>query len=295
MSNKIIVVGGNGFVGGVISTMAHRNWQVTVFDHQDKPIHDNIEFYQIDITDKDQLFSAVKEINPDVVVNVAAISKIDFAEKNQELTHSVNTEGAANIAESCNRVQSKFIHFSSDAVFDGEKDVYTEEDIPNPVNYYGKSKAESEQRVRDLHDNSVIVRISLVMGYPVKEGNAFFLALKKKLSNEQNLEVPENEIRTPVDVITLAEAVLELAHNDFKSTVHIGAIESINRYELSRRVASAMGFSPELIKSKSKVSDPNRAPRHKNGIISVSKAQKLLNTRMLSINEGIERAINNSY
>ena len=289
---KLVVFGGLGFVGGVISTQALNNWEVTIFDTNKTYSIDGIPVTKIDISDRNAVIEGIRGIRADTVVNVAAISNIDFAEKNKKNTWDVNVCGAEHIAEACRMIGAKYIYFSSDAVFDGTKELYYEEDFPNPVNYYGKSKAEAEKRVMRRNSNSVIIRISLVLGYPVTGGNAFFLSLKKKLKNDVELAFPVDEFRTPVDVKTLSEAVLELAENDFRGILHIGAIESINRYKLTQKIIAAMGYDPLLVKQKrSSTDNQDRVQRHKKGIISVKKAQKLLQTNMLTVNEGIERAI----
>lgn len=292
MTKKILVVGGLGFVGGVISTLARRNWQVHIFDSESSYDIKQATIRKVDITDRQAVLTAMEEIGIEAAINVAAVSNIDFAEKNQELTRNINVVGAANIAEGCRLAGAKYIYFSSDAVFDGTKDMYYEEDPPNPVNYYGRSKAEAEKMVRDGNPNTVVIRISLVMGYPVTGGNAFFPPLEQKLKNGENVTFPTDEARTPVDVLTLAESVLELAENDYQGILHIGATDSITRYELACKVAAEMGYNPELVKPKEPSAPvPGRAPRHRNGIICVKKAQNLLRTPMLPVDRGIRRAV----
>jgi dTDP-4-dehydrorhamnose reductase len=292
MKKRILVVGGAGFVGGVISTLARRKWQVHVFDTESRYSIKRVTIKSVDITDQQAVLRAMEEIEVDAAINVAAVSNIDFAEKNQEVTRNINVVGAANIAEGCRQARAKYIYFSSDAVFEGTKDMYYEEDPPNPVNYYGKSKAEAEKVVQDSNPNTVVIRISLVMGYPVTGGNAFFLPLEQKLKNNGEVTFPTDEVRTPVDVLTLAESVLELADNDYKGILHIGATDSITRYELACKVASEMGYDPAFVKPKeSSAPVPGRAPRHRNGIICVKKAQSLLRTPMLPVDRGVRRAV----
>jgi dTDP-4-dehydrorhamnose reductase len=292
MMKKILVVGGLGFVGGVISTLARRSWQVYIFDTESRYSLEGTSVMNIDITDRQAVLAAMERIEVHGAINVAAVSNIDFAEKNQELTRSINVTGATNIAEGCRILGAKYIHFSSDAVFDGTREMYYEEDPPNPVNCYGRSKAEAEEMVLETNPNSVVIRISLVMGYPVTGGNAFFPPLEQKLKNNEEVSFPTDEVRTPVDVLTLAESVLELAENDYQGILHVGATDSVTRYELACKVAKEMGYDSALVKPKeSSAAVPGRAPRHRNGIICVKKAQSLLGTPMLPVEQGIRRAV----
>ncbi len=112
-----------------------------------------------------------------------------------------------------------------------------------------------------------------------------------KLKAGQKIPAPKDEIRTPVDVITLSEAVLELAANDFSGIIHIGSTDHLDRYSLTRKIVRKMGYSSKIVVlPQPQTIQPDRAARHKNGIIEVTKAQGLLTTNLLSADESIQRA-----
>jgi dTDP-4-dehydrorhamnose reductase len=288
---RVLIVGGTGFIGGNLAMLAREQSGVVVFGHSNLHELDKIHCRRTDITKREELLTAMAEVAPVVVVNAAAISIIDFAEKNQDLAWKVNVIGAVHVAEGCKANNAKYIFFSSDAVFEGTAGDYREQDTPNPVNFYGKTKAEAERRVLSIHPNSVVIRVSLVLGYPVTGGNAFYVSLEDHLRKGQETTVPTQEVRTPVDVFTLCESVLELAENDYTGIIHIGSIESISRYDLARKVAQAMGYEPDLIKPKKAGQLADRALRHRNGIISVQAAQRILRTKMLDVDRSIQRSI----
>lgn len=292
MSKKLVIFGGSGFVGGNMTKIAQKKgWQVVIADNRSIT---QADYRLVDITDNHSVERVIAEIEPTAVVNVAAIADIDQAERNQELAYAVNVDGARNVAESCARRGIRYVFFSSDAVFDGEKDCYTEDDPLGPVNYYGKTKMEAEKAIFQACPGAAVIRISLVLGYPVQSGNSFFANLQNKLQEGNAIPTPTDEIRTPVDVYTLSECVLELCENEYAGVVHIGATDSISRYDLTRELARRMGYNDELVRpqtaSEPKPGRPERALRHKNGIISVAKAQGLLKTRLLSTGGSIQRA-----
>ena len=288
---RVLIVGGTGFVGGNMAVLIREPSAVFVFFHKNLYKFDKIHCSRADITKREELLTAMAEVAPEVVVNAAAISNIDFAEKNQDLAWKVNVLGAEYVAEGCKAHNARHIFFSSDAVFDGTAQLYREQDAPNPVNFYGRTKAEAERRVMAIHPNSVVIRVSLVMGYPVTGGNAFYVSVEDHLRKGKEIAVPVQEVRTPVDVRTLCESALELAVNDYTGIIHIGSTESISRYDLGRKVARAMGYRPDLIKPKEAEELADRAPRHRNGIISVQVAQRVLRTRMLDVDSSIRRSI----
>jgi dTDP-4-dehydrorhamnose reductase len=230
-------------------------------------------------------------VHPDAVVNVAAIADIDLAEQKKELAYKVNVDGARFVAQCCAARKAPYVFFSSDAVFDGERDGYGEEDVPRPVNYYGRTKLEAEQAVLGVYPSAAVIRISLVLGFPLASGNSFLAALYAKLKEGKTISAPTFEVRTPVDVSTLSECVLELCANGFAGIMHIGATDSISRYDLTRILARRMGCDEQRISPQNQPEvNPARAPRHKNGIIRIDKARRILKTRLLSTEAGIERA-----
>lgn len=290
---RILIFGGYGFVGGNLAVAAQRcGWDVAVADSVRREGLAGVERLDADIADVASVRAAVRAAQPEAVVNVAAVADIDKAEQNRELAWKVNVEGAGNVAEACRETGAKYVFFSSDAVFDGKAALYSEEDAPDPVNFYGRTKAEAEKAVQAACPASAVIRISLVLGLPVTGGNSFVGALKEKLAGGAEILCPIDEVRTPLDVHTLCAAVLELASNDFAGILHIAGTESVDRYALARRLAAGLGFDESLVRLKPAGEDASgRAPRHKNGIISVEKAQRVLKTPMLNLEQTIQRAL----
>jgi dTDP-4-dehydrorhamnose reductase len=288
-----MIFGGSGFVGGNITKIArHKGWSVIIADSFFRSGLEDVRWITADITDPDTVKNAIQTEKPDAVVNVAAIADIDKAEQDKELAWKVNVDGARYIAENCAESGINYVFFSSDAVFDGKSTSYKEEDRIAPVNYYGYTKAEAEKAVLNAYPGAVVIRISLVVGLPVTGGNSFLGGLKKKLEEGAEIICPIDEIRTPVDVLTLSESVLELAESKYSGILHIGATDSINRYELAKKAAILMGLDKSQIKPLLLPENmPDRVPRHKNGILNVDKARQVLKTRMLSVEEGIKRAV----
>jgi dTDP-4-dehydrorhamnose reductase len=291
MSMKLMIFGGSGFVGGNLTHIAlQKNWEVYIADNRPGL---QAEWCEVNITAAESVEKVIDAVKPDVVVNVAAIADIDLAEREKELAYKVNVGGTRFIAKSCAKRNIRYIFFSSDAVFDGKGGPYTEKDIPQPVNYYGWTKLEGEKAVSSLYPQSVIIRISLVLGYPVTSGNSFFANLEGKLKEGKPVLAPTYEVRTPIDVLTLSECVLELGTHAYSGLIHLGATDSISRYDLTKKLTRRMGFDEKLVQPQTSDEPvPGRAARHKNGIISVALAKQNLTTRLLSTEASIERAFN---
>ena len=155
----------------------------------------------------------------------------------------VNVEVTRNLASLCKENKTRFIFCSTDTVFDGEKGNYTEEDEPVAVNFYAETKIRAEKLIEELDFNAVITRLSLVMGLPVLgSGNSFLDRTIQKLKIGEQVPFPQNEIRTPIDVVTLGAALVELAGNDFIGILHLAGNDRINRYEMARQIADKSGI-----------------------------------------------------
>lgn len=290
---KLLIFGGNGFVGEHLASMAvQKGWDMVIADHVSHPTIRGAEWRMVDITQINAVEQAIRETQPGAVVNTAALADIDRAEREQALAWQVNVEGARYVADICARRAIRHVFFSSDAVFDGVNGPYNEADEVSPLNYYGFTKAEAEKAVLGVCPEAVVIRISLVLGFPVTTGNSFLMGLDAKLRAGDVIPCPQDEVRTPVDVLTLCEGVLELLTGSFAGLLHVGGKESVNRYDLTRKVTHRLGYPVEMVEPLAPhAASIDRAPRHKNGILDISKAQRVLKTPMLDLDKTINKAI----
>jgi dTDP-4-dehydrorhamnose reductase len=292
---KLLVTGSNGFVGGAILAQAGPHWELHGMARNVLPLApSHIRHHQLDLLDAASFSRLFKEIGPDIVIHTAAIANIDFCQTNQTLAKAVNVGITQTIAALCGDAGIRLIHCSTDTVFDGIKGNYVEEDPPNPVNFYAETKLESEEIVRSASSKNVIARLALVMGLRKSEkGNSFLSDLIGKLDNHEQVKFAENEIRTPVDVKTLSDSLLELGEmSEFSGIIHLSGNTRINRYEMARQIAIAMNFSAELIIPVNSNAFPDRANRPDDVSLVNAKARRLLKTPMLSMQEGLAFIMN---
>ncbi len=291
MIDSLLVFGGGGFVGGNLCTIALRcGARVHIADSKVRDAIPGAEWHQVDITDTTQVKGLLTELRPNFVVDLAAVSDIDLAEKNNHIAHSINVTAAETVAKGCAELGAHFLYFSSDAVYSGAEGPYKERHALDPVNYYGRSKKEGEAAISAALPDATLVRISLALGFPVTDGNSFFASLVNKLDAGNTVSAPADEVRTPLDVLTISEAVLELLEQKHAGPINLGSTSSMDRAALTRRAAELLGY-PHASIDDGPAEKPGRAPRHKNGIIDVTAAQLLLTTTLPSAQGAIERAI----
>ena len=287
MTKKLLVTGAGGFVGGSVVVQAEKEWDVHGVVRQDHlPPKNAVRFHRLDLQDAEKLVQLFKEIKPHAVIHAAAIANIDFCQEHREQAEAVNVGVTQHLAELCAEVDFVDIDPVTYNVFDGRKGFYVEEDEPHPVNFYAETKVRAEKIVARM-ENSVVARLSLVMGLPLLgAGNSFLAKMLTKLEEGETIKVPENEIRTPVDVITLGRALLELAENDFGGVIHLAGSDRLARYDMARRIAAHLGLPRELIVAVNSNAIPGRAPALKMHRWTIQKRKRCCERRCIRCREG---------
>jgi len=294
LKKKLLVTGSAGFVAGSVIAQALPFWEVYALDRI-KISYPGYKFssYKSDLTESVHLEELYNQIKPDAVIHTAALADIDYCQNNQEEAEKVNVKVTKKLANLCKKNKARIIICSTDTVFDGKKGSYKEEDEPVAVNFYAETKIRAEKLIQELDFNAVITRLSLVIGLPVLgSGNSFLDRTIRKLEKGEQVPFPQNEIRTPIDVVTLGAALVELARNNYRGILHLAGNDRINRYEMACQIASKLGYSSDLIVASNSNSFSVRAPRPNDNTLNNGKAQKILSTPMLSLEQGLQLTLN---
>ncbi len=292
MAKKLMVTGYGGFVAGSVvwQALRSREWDVRALSLVEKPErHDRFECRRFDLCDTAALDEAFRAIRPDVVVHAAALADIDYCQNNRAEAERVNVGVTRALADLCAEHETKMIFCSTDTVFDGTQGMYTEVDEARPVNFYAETKVKAENLVRESVEQGVVTRLSLVMGLPVLgAGNSFLAKTLDALRKGESVKFPSNEIRTPLDVITLGRAFLEIAAGEFAGTIHLAGSTCVNRYEMACQIAEKLGFSRDLVVATDSNAMPGRAPRPNDASLDNAKAKRLLETPMQTLAGGLD-------
>jgi dTDP-4-dehydrorhamnose reductase len=194
---KILLTGKNGQVGFELLHALAPLGEVAAFDR-----------VSLDLAAPDQITSAVRSIRPDVIINAAAYTAVDRAESEPELANTINASGVGVLAQEAKRAGALLIHYSTDYVFDGTKNSpYVEDDRPNPLSAYGRSKLAGELAIRNTGGSHLILRTSWVFA---SRGRNFFLTIRRLLKEKSELRVVSDQIGAPTSAHAIAEATAEL-------------------------------------------------------------------------------------
>ncbi len=291
---KLVVTGGSGFVAGGVIQQAGREWEVHALSRKEPlTARAGLAWHTLSPDCLDEYRQSIETIRPAVVLHTAANGDIDFCEKNPATAQLVNVALTQALAEACRHTGSRLIFLSTDTVFDGKKGNYVESDLPSPINEYARTKAAGEKIVGAAGSNSLVVRVSVVMGLALLgRGNSFLERTIPMLREGAPIYVPPEEIRTPIDVITLGRALLELAAANCVGTLHLAGTEPVDRVSMTCRLARRLGYSTDRIFPRLPEQIIGRAARPRDVSLCTAKAQALLRTPLLDFDASLDQILN---
>jgi dTDP-4-dehydrorhamnose reductase len=289
---KCAITGGGGFVAGSVIHQAPADWEIHALSGK-PPLarRKGLVWHTLDLKEPDDVERTLATIAPDVVIHAAAMANIDYCEQHPDAARTINVTLTQAVADGCSRVGARLIHVSTDNVFDGERGNYTEDDPPSPINEYARTKAAGEAIAAGVA-GSVIARIAIVMGFgPLGGGNSFLERTIPMLRAGKTINVPPEEVRTPIDVLTLGKALLELAATSFEGTIHLAGNDVLDRVSLTRRIAERFGYSPGLVHPRPPDQIAGRAPRPRDVSMSNARARQVLATPMLGFGAALDLVV----
>ena len=265
---KILVTGASGQVGRELcrqcSAIGH---QVVAADRED-----------LDIRDAASVRQFVAAASPELTFNAAAWTAVDDAENQFDEAVLVNRDGAENIAAACAEHSIPMVHYSTDFVFDGQKNsAYTEDDATNPVTAYGRSKLAGEEAVRALHEKHLIIRT----GWVFSSHRSNFVKTMLKLGSEQTeLRVVRDQVGKPTSAATIADISLAMAAREQAAwgTYHLAQPEAVSWHEFAKSIfesAAQQGWELAVkdVVSISSGEFPTVAARPENSVLDCHKLE----------------------
>lgn len=287
---RLLILGASGFVGS--------HWSQTAADHFEVFLAARTvpagapQWFAVDITDPASVDAAFEAVRPQQVTLLAALSDIDRCQREPEVAERINVVGPRNVARACARAGARLLYTSTDAVFDGERGYYREDDPPSPPNFYGETKARAEKLVADLLPDALIVRLSLVLGVSAAGGgNSYLEKVVGNLRAGNEIISPTYEYRNPLDATTLAAFLLELTVNrEARGIFHAGASDKISRFDLALAIARHVGADERLIVPQT-APVPGRAPRGRDDFLATDRLAATCRTPIPTCQQVLARAL----
>ena len=299
--NKILILGANGFLGSNIIQLRSKNkkffkdFSFIAADLHNNNIDKAVPFYHIDITHQEDVYKRIVSLSPDIIVLTAAMTNVDQNEKDKRLATKINVEGPKNVIKACKQINSKLIFMSTDFVFDGRnKGYYTEEDIPNPISHYGKTKFDAELAIVNSDIDHLICRTAVLYGWNNEKLN-FITWVLKKLQDKEQINIVTDQINNPTYVRNLAEIILKLIEKKASGIYHSAGDDALSRYEIAIKCAEVFEHDKKLINPIESLNQV--AIRPKNASLNIAKLKSFLGSELkcFSLLEGLNDMKNRRY
>lgn len=288
-SHKIFVTGASGLVGSYF--LRHL---ITKFDTIVVTVHESLpefgELVRVDLLDLDSLTRKLNQYNPEIIVNLAALTNVDKCEESREYAYHLNTVLTKILSKfSKSRDDTYILHMSTDYVFDGREGNYSENDKPNPINWYGqtKLKAESEVTIETALRNACILRTSTPFGFHPKK-TSFVQYVIESIKAQKELKVFSDQITSPTYSNNLAKMMVEIIERRISGILHTAGNSRLSRFDQALKIADLFSLDKNLITA-TKMEDMNmKARRPHDSSLNVTKAISLLSNKPLTFDSALK-------
>jgi dTDP-4-dehydrorhamnose reductase len=252
LRTRILITGANGLLGQALvrRLSGSSDHDVLATARDDHPRFDVPCAYQaMDVTAPEEVETVVQDYEPDAVINCAAVSDVTECDEDRNRAWAVNARAVRRLAKQCRTLDAHLVQLSTDFVFNGKRGPYEEDDRPDPVNYYGRTKLAGENALRafDFLDWSIVRTVLLYGTANDLNRSNVVLWMIDRLSQGEVIHVVDDQWRTPTYAPDLADGLVRLVDRERTGIYHLSGREMVTIHELAQRVAAAFDFDPALI------------------------------------------------
>lgn len=288
---RILITGGTGLLGKALieKCLVPVDIVATYVGNYEISNTDTVRYVNLDVLDESGYAKLFEDFKPEVLIHTASIGSPDYAEKNKDITWKINVSGTKNLVSLCEKFNTKLIFISSNGIYDGNNAPYAENDLANPVNYYGETKLEGEEVIKKFNITYAILRPNLMYGWnhSFERPNIVTLALSKLLKNEKVFAY--DDVRTNALFSgSCAEAVWKVIKENKYDTFNIAGNEIVSIYTLLKKTAEIFELDASLIEPVKQGYFNELVSRPKDTSYRTDKMEKILKVKPLSLSDGLK-------
>ena len=283
---KILVTGSAGLVGRqVTKDLSEQDFEVFSLYNNVKPDFGNPIL--CDLSNPEKIIDTLDHISPECIIHLAAMTNVDLCETEKDLATIINSKATEILAKQAAKNSAFFVYVSTDYIFDGLNGMKKENDTPNPLGFYGKSKLEGEIVLNNLASSWCIARTSTPFGIHHKK-KSFPLWVKENLESKKEIPVLVDQFTSPTFVPNLSQMLIEVATRQIVGIIHLAGATRISRYNLAELVSDKLGLDKKLL-IPTKTDEMNwKAQRPKDSSLDVSLATEILHEKPQKIEQSLE-------
>ena len=258
---RILVTGASGLLGAnLVLEAADAGHHVIAASHLHPVASGGVEACLGDLSRPGEAERLLETFRPEWVIHCAALTDLDLCETNPSLADRLNTEMAAAVARACRAVGARLVYISTDAVFDGRRGGYVEDDVPAPVNVYGKSKLAGEEEVARTDSEALIVRTN-IFGWNPRANRGLAEWFLSGLEDGRQKPGFTDVWVTPILVNDLSRLLLRMLGAGLFGVYHVPGADCVSKYAFGERLARAFDLDPTLVTQASVEDAQLAAPR----------------------------------
>lgn len=290
----MLIIGGSGLVGSTLVSYAVSDYSLHATVNKNEINSDKVSVTKIDLLEnRHKIVDIISNLRPDVIVNTTAHASVDLCETDHKIADLLHIDVLKDIATVSKKTGSKLIHLSTDFVFEGSSDrKYTENDIPKPVNYYGKTKLFGEKIVIEASENNVVLRPAVIYGWHKK--SRFTNWIIETLQTGKTVDPHVDQYNTPTLVDDLCKAILKVIELDVSGLYNSTGKTCLSRYEFAQALTDGFGLDKKLIKPVTSQEKKQFAPRPFRTCLDSSKLEKKIGFDFSDIKTGVSFIFNKS-
>ena len=281
---KFLVTGSAGLIGRQVVKDLSETHEVFSCYNKSKP-----EFgipTKMDLLNHEMISNVLSEKNPDIVIHLGAMTAVDLCDTQQDNALKINSQATEILAKECSKINSFMVYVSTDYVFNGNSGLYKENDVTNPLGFYGKSKLLGEKSIQNFSSNWCIARTSTPFGlHPTKK--SFPIWVIENLQKQKQIDVLTDQFTSPTYVPSLSRMLIEISERHLTGIIHVAGASKISRYEMASLVSDKLGLDGKLLREISINDIKWEAQRPKDSSLNVSKAISILNQKPQKIDHDV--------
>lgn len=286
---KVVVTGASGLLGreAALSALRRGHRVIAIGGSAEPRIPGELRTLRMDLTEPAALTALMLEEFPDAVINCAALPTVDGCERNPERALSLNADLPARLAELAFHVGGKLVHVSTDMVFDGRGAPYGHTAATAPLSLYGKTKAAGEAAaLKAGREHAAVVRTTLINGNSPDGSRGLHERLFRSMMKGEVIRLFTDEMRQPVGLTNLADALVELCERrELSGVYHWAGAEALSRHEIGLRLCRHFGLDAAEIAAAESSQAPSDPPRPRDLTLSLVPLAGKLKTPVQSFEE----------
>jgi dTDP-4-dehydrorhamnose reductase len=285
---RYLVTGASGLLGLNLSLWLSKEHEITGVIHRPELKNAPYPVIVTDLSLPGECARVVEQVKPDVIIHTAAMAIVDECESQPERAMKVNAELPGTLAGISRKLGIQMLHISTDAVFDGQRGGYSEEDKPNPLGVYAQTKLAGEQAILNENADALIARVNFY-GFSLRGQRSLAENFIKKFETGQGMNGFTDVFFCSLYVMDLSQKLIRMLELKLKGLYHTVSHECISKYEFGVRIARTFKFNPDLINPIS-VNDSGLVARRSPKLcLNVSKLEKVLGEPMPTQDEGLQK------